>query len=89
MYGPILTPQEYDNLLTDVERAQLAQITRQPYFDKHPASYRHRFGAYRAGTIQGDPVVSQVVGYGQFPPPVLPSVVPVTPVYGNGPGTHP
>ncbi len=92
-FGPTLTPYEYDYVLTDVERAQLAEVQMFPWFDVKSHSFRHRFGAYRNGEIYADPRAMAISGYGMLPlgaPSGSAAMVPVEPIYSpNSPEGQP
>ena len=68
MYGPRLTPYEWDNLLTDDQKALLHSIVQQPLYDNKSHSYCRKFGPYRNGELYADPLVQTLTGYGDTPP---------------------
>jgi hypothetical protein len=75
MFGPYLTEEEYDNLLSDDDKRKLAAIVMQPLYDVKSTSYRKRYGAYR----NGQPIPNSITGYGDTHPRRN-NLLPITPV---------
>jgi len=64
MFGPLLTPQEYDCVLTPEIKQYLRGIVRQPRHDTK--GIIREFGCFLNGTLACDPIVNSITGFGDI-----------------------